>query len=108
MRYCQTSYFDVTFCPVVEANTDKTGLTRMIFFYFSKQMIEKLENEAQTRQQNIDRLEQNLLSLSEELEQTKAEQERCVNNGSLHNYVVEIFVYCLSRTIDTLLNNNNI
>ncbi|CAC5386281.1 unnamed protein product [Mytilus coruscus] len=45
----------------------------------SKQMIVKLESDAQTRQRDVDRLKQNLQFLSEELGQTKADQER--NHG---------------------------
>lgn len=52
-----------------------------ILFNFSKKIILRLENEADAREQDVH-------SLREELEQTRADHERCVKHLSLHNYFV--------------------
>lgn len=51
-----------------------------ILFNFSEQMILRLKNEANTREQDVHCLEENLHVLTEELEQTRADHERCVEN----------------------------
>lgn len=62
----------------------------------SKQMILRLVNEADTREQDVDRLEGNLHILREELEQTKADHER--NQGrsvSVNNFYGTTYIlYC--------------